>query len=160
MRGHQLGEVRIVAKRALNRIIAVTACILVGCLAACSMFEPAPKNAPEGLLESTQWQLQQLGAQGAIAGSQPTMTFAKGGAVSGSGSCNRFNGSVTISGKSIAFGPLAATKMSCAEALNAQEASYFKALQEAQWFTVAGATLTMYTKAMEQPLVFFRTEPK
>jgi len=139
--------------------MALTAFIIASGLVGCTNLEPAAKNTPEGLLAGTAWQLQQLGAQGAIENSQPTLEFAPGNKVSGTGSCNQFNGSVTITGKSITFGPLASTQMACAGALSVQEGSYFKALQQAEWFTVLGKTLTIYTKAMEQPLVFFRTKP-
>ena len=128
--------------------------------AACTTLTPTAANTPEGFLTGTGWQLQQLGAQGAIAGSQPTLAFVGAGKVSGTGSCNQFNGPVTVNGKSITFGALASTRMACADALNTQEATYFKALQQAEWFTVAGSTLTIYTKAMDQPLVYFRTSPK
>jgi heat shock protein HslJ len=134
---------------------ALVLCAVTGC----STLTPTPRNAPEGLLEGTGWQLQQLGAQGAIAGNQPTLSFAQMGRVSGTGSCNQFNGPVTVSGKSIAFGALASTRMACSDALNKQESTYLKALGQAEWFTVAGSTLTIYTKAMDQPLVFFRTSP-
>jgi heat shock protein HslJ len=143
----------------VRRLIALSAIIAAAGIAGCKNLEPLPRDTPEGLLGGTSWQLQQLGAQGAIAGTQPTLVFASAGKVSGTGSCNQFNGTVTIDGKSITFSPLATTRMACAEALNAQEARYLKALQQAQWFTVAGNTLTIYTKAMEQPLVFFRSKP-
>jgi heat shock protein HslJ len=143
----------------VHRLISFFAIVAVAGIAGCKSLEPLPKDAPEGLLGGTSWQLQQLGAQGAIVGSQPTLVFAPSGKVSGTGSCNQFNGTVTIDGKSITFGPLATTRMACADALNTQEATYLKALQQAQWFTVAGNTLTIYTKAMEQPLVYFRSKP-
>ena len=143
----------------VRRLISRSAFLALVGIAGCKSLEPLPKDTPEGLLGGTSWQLQQLGAQGAIAGSQPTLVFASAGKVSGSGSCNQFNGTVTIDGKSITFSPLATTRMACAQALNAQEAAYLKALQQAQWFTVAGNTLTIYTKAMEQPLVYLRSKP-
>jgi heat shock protein HslJ len=143
----------------LSTIVSLIGVAILSSLSACSTLTPAPKNLPEGLLEGTGWQLQQLGAQGAIAGNQPTLSFAQLGKVSGTGSCNQFNGPVTVNGKSITFGALASTRMACSEALNKQEAAYFKALGQAEWFTVAGSTLTIYTKAMDQPLVFFRTSP-
>lgn len=143
---------------AVRFFVSLSALIAVAGIAGCKSLEPLPKDSPEGLLGGTSWQLQQLGGQGAIAGSQPTLVFASAGKVSGTGSCNQFNGTVTIDGKSITFSPLATTRMACAEALNAQEAAYLKALQQAQWFTVAGNTLTIYTKSMEQPLVYFRSK--
>lgn len=145
--------------KTICRLISLGAIFAVAGIAGCKSLEPLPKNTPEGLLGGTSWQLQQLGAHGAIAGSQPTLVFAEAGKVSGTASCNQFSGTVAIDGKSITFSPLATTRMACAEALNAQEATYLKALQEAQWFTVAGNTLTIYTKAMSQPLVYFRSKP-
>ncbi len=124
---------------------------------ACSALVVPPKNTSEGLLTNTSWQLQQLGGQGAIAGNQPTLSFVEAGRVTGSGSCNQFNGAVTVNGKSITFGVLASTKMACSNALNAQESTYFNALTQAEWFTVFGSTLTIYTKVIDQPLVFLRT---
>lgn len=143
----------------VRRLISLGAVVAVAGIAGCNSLQPLPKDAPQGLLGGTSWQLQQLGAKGAIAGSQPTLVFRSAGKVSGTGSCNQFNGTVTIDGKSITFSPLATTRMSCADPLNAQEAAYLKALQQAQWFTVAGNTLTIYTKATEQPLVYFRSKP-
>jgi heat shock protein HslJ len=137
-----------------------TAAVALGMLSiACNQLMPAKNNSPEGMLAGTAWQLQLLGTQGAIETQQPTLEFNKGNKVGGSGSCNRFTGTVTISGKAIAFSPLAATKMACADALNRQETTYFAALQQAEWFLISGTTLTIYTRSMDQPLVFFRTQP-
>jgi len=126
----------------------------------CASTRQTTGNDPQGLLAGTGWQLQTLGASGALAEPQPTLEFARPDKVSGSGSCNRFNGSVTVTGKSITFGPLASTRMACADALNQQESLYFKALAQAQWFTIGGTTLTIYTKAMDEPLVFSHTNPQ
>ena len=133
--------------------------LAIAALSACGLMVGPAKNTPEGLLSGTGWRLVQLGSQGAIEGNQPTLSFAEAGKVSGSGSCNQFNGPVTVNGKSISIGVLASTRMACSGALNAQEATYFKALQQAEWFTVLGNSLTIYTKAMDQPLTFLRTSP-
>ncbi len=47
--------------------------LAIAALSACGLMSVPPKNTPEGLLGGTGWQLQQLGGQGAIAGSQPTL---------------------------------------------------------------------------------------
>jgi len=141
----------------LLRLVSIALATVV-CLA-CSTLVVPPKSSPDSLL-ATGWQLQQLGGQGAIAGNQPTLSFVEAGTVTGSGSCNQFNGPVTVNGKSITFGTLASTRMACSNALNAQESTYFKALTQAEWFIVFGSTLTIYTKATDQPLVFFRTTPQ
>jgi len=139
------------------RAWAAALCVLA---VGCTQLMPQKSNSPEGLLAGTAWQLQLLGTQGALEAQQPTLEFDKGDKISGSGSCNRFNGTVAISGKAMSIGPLASTRMACAPALNQQEQTYFTALQQAEWFLVAGTTLTIYTRSMDQPLVFFRTRPQ
>jgi heat shock protein HslJ len=138
----------------------VSTAALCGLLFGCARFMPPKNGSPEGLLAGTAWQLQMLGTQGALEAQQPTLAFDKGNKISGSGSCNHFNGTVTISGKAMSISPLAATRMACAPALNQQEQAYFAALQQAEWFLVAGTTLTIYTRSMDQPLVFVRTQPQ
>ena len=143
--------------RVATRTLAIA---LALCVVGCKELLPANSTSPEGMLEGTAWQLQLLGTQGALEAQQPTLEFDKGNKISGTGSCNHFNGTVTISGKSMSVGPLASTRMACAAALNQQEQTYFAALQQAEWFLIAGTTLTIYTRAMDQPLVFFRTQPQ
>jgi heat shock protein HslJ len=62
-----------------------------------------------------------------------------------------------ISGRSIEFGPLAATKMACMDdAANAQEVRYLEALQRAERFAFDGPALRIYSAGMERPLRFAR----
>ncbi len=109
-------------------------------------------------LTGSRWQLQTLGAAAALVSAGLTLEFAPSDRVSGTSSCNRFNGTATASGKSVTFGPLATTRMACADAINRQEATYFKALTEAEWFVIHEGTLTIYTKVIDLPLVFVRSE--
>ena len=131
-------------------------CAVGGCAGASNEL----KQTPQQLLAGTAWQLVELGNDGVLAPARPTLEFTAPGMVSGSGSCNRFSGSVTLSGEGISFGPLAATRMACAEQVDAQEARYFKALEGAQRFVVEGDTLAIHSKVMDQPMVFIRTPPK
>ena len=64
-------------------------------------------------LAGTSWKLEDLGGTPALAGVEVTLEFPEAGKASGRASCNRFMGTVEISGPSIKFGPLAATKMAC-----------------------------------------------
>ncbi len=59
----------------------------------------------------------------------PEIVFGADGRVSGSSGCNRFNGSVTVDGKALSFGPLASTRMACPGPLDAQERAFFGALE-------------------------------
>jgi len=74
-----------------------------------------------------------------------TADFANG-KVSGSGGCNRFNGSYKTTGNQLKIGPLASTFKACEEAIMTQEANYFKALQGAQRYEVNKDGLQIFYK--------------
>jgi heat shock protein HslJ len=87
---------------------------------------------------------------------QATLEFPEPGRVAGNASCNRFVGSVEITGQMIKIGSLGSTKMACAEAVNIQEMKYLKALESAERVTIDGTTLQIFSKGMEKPLRFTR----
>src|SRR5215472_4668290 len=86
-------------------------------LIACSSHDHEPANSssaiPEVSLVGTEWLLRDLGGTPALASPQATLAFPEAGHVAGNGSCNRFTGSVEISGNTLKFGPLASTRMAC-----------------------------------------------
>lgn len=110
-------------------------------------------------LQGTAWRLEDLGGEGALDTAEATLEFPEVGRVAGSGSCNRFFGSVEISGESIRFGQMGSTRMSCEEAVNNQESKYFQALGAAERFTLEATTLLIYSRGMDKPLRFARKEP-
>jgi putative lipoprotein len=116
-------------------------------------------QAPSGSLWGTAWVLQDLGGTAVADQVQATLQFPDEGKVAGSGSCNRFFGSVQVSGQSITFGALGSTRMACAEAVMAQEGAYLKALQNAERYTIEGSSLLIYSKGMDRPLRFSRAGP-
>jgi heat shock protein HslJ len=113
-------------------------------------------QASAGELPGTSWRLEDLGGESALEGVETTLEFPEAGKVAGRASCNRFFGTVEISGQSIKFGPLAATKMSCGDAADTQERKYLGALQKAERFAVDGPALLIYSTGMERPLRFAR----
>jgi heat shock protein HslJ len=98
-------------------------------LAACAADAPAQSESPLG-----DWVAEDILGGGVIDDLQTTLTLTET-SVTGFGGCNRFNGSATLTGESIALGPVAATRMACAaEAANNQEVKFFDALtQVATW---------------------------
>jgi putative lipoprotein len=119
----------------------------------------APTEAGvEGGLRGTAWRLEDLGGVGVVDRVEATLEFLEDGKVVGRGSCNRFAGAVEISGQAMKFGPLASTKMACPEAVMNQEDRYLKALQDAERFEQDASKLRIYSKGMEQPLLFVRKE--
>jgi heat shock protein HslJ len=115
----------------------------------------APSSTPPPKLTGTQWTLEDLGGKPVIASSRATLTFPEDGRAAGNGSCNRFTGTVDITGSTIKFGPLAATRMMCDPASTNQESEYLKALAGAEKYEVQNRlTLYLYVHGLQQPLRF------
>lgn len=105
-------------------------------------------------LWGTAWRLESLAGAEVLDGAQATLQFPSEGHASGNGSCNRFNGVVTVEGNTIRFGGLAATRKACAETLMRQEDAYFAALRKAERFEVDGEALRIYAAGRAEPLQF------
>jgi heat shock protein HslJ len=132
-------------------------------LAAACATQPPPATdtravqSPAVDLPGTSWKLEDLGGTPALPGVEVTLEFPEAGKASGRASCNRYMGTVEISGQSIKFGPLAATKMACVDAAaTAQETKYLDALQKAERFAFDGPALLIDSTGMERPLRFSR----
>lgn len=69
-----------------------------------------------------------------------------GGRVSGSGGCNRFNGSYSTKGSQLSIGPLASTFKACEESVMNQETTYLKALEAAERYEVSDQGLQIFYK--------------
>lgn len=84
------------------------------------------------------------GVVSVAAGTDPTAIFDAAGTVSGDASCNQFNGPAVVDGTSIAIGPLASTKMACADpAASEQETAYLAALEAATTVQLQGSKLEL-----------------
>lgn len=108
-------------------------------------------------LSGTSWRLEDLGGAGVIDRVEATLEFAVDGRVAGRGSCNRYFGSVTITGQTIAFGQIGSTKMACPPAVADQEDKFIKALSQAQRFEIRDTMLMISYAGSEKPLRFVRT---
>jgi heat shock protein HslJ len=113
--------------------------------------------AQAATLMGTERVLRDLAGAPALEKPEATLGFPEGGHAAGNGSCNRFNGSVTISGTSIKFGPLASTRKACMEnGISEQEDRYLKALGAATRYERQGETLLIYFEGSDKPLTFRR----
>ncbi|MGH8646061.1 MAG: META domain-containing protein [Gammaproteobacteria bacterium] len=109
-------------------------------------------------LVGTKWRLEDLAGAGVMDTVQTTLEFSEGGKVSGDGSCNQFHGTVAFDGGTITFGPLAATRKFCGEAVMNQENQYLAALREAQRFEIKEPFLYIFAAGRSQPLRFIGTK--
>ena len=74
----------------------------------------------EWMLESLRWNNTSYG----IEGKAPSIQFMDEERVSGNGGCNNFTGGYSISGRTISFGALAATKMLCQDSEELESAFF------------------------------------
>lgn len=111
-----------------------------------------------GDLAGSSWVLEDLNGAGVVEGTHVTLDFAEKGRATGNGSCNRYFSTVEISGTSIRFGAVGATRMACATPVSLQEVKYFEALEAAHRFTVEGSTLSIFG-GESRPLRFTRAAP-
>jgi heat shock protein HslJ len=107
-------------------------------------------------LAGTKWRLEDLAGKGVVDRAQATLEFTGDGFASGKGSCNQFRGPVTVSGETIAFGPLVATRMFCGDAVSNQETAYLAALDAAERWEIKEPFLYIYAAGSQEPLRFIR----
>lgn len=112
-------------------------------LAACHSAPPgeaAPVASPVGV----EWTLASLGGQpaGKGAGGRPATLLLTdiSGRASGFAGCNQFSGTYTLSGTSLSFGPLALTRMACADG-DDLERRYTMALEQTTTFKATSKRL-------------------
>lgn len=108
-------------------------------------------------LPGTEWVLTDFAGTPALSGGKVTLAFAEGGRVAGNGSCNRFTGSAVITGDTLKLGPLASTRMACADNdVSRQEDTYLKALGAATRYAYQEPYLLIYAEGFDKPLRFTR----
>jgi heat shock protein HslJ len=153
------GEEGLVTARSCVAFLALVGLVGTGCAADGPRVAQTAAGGDGGGLVGTAWRLEDLGGAGVPDRVEATLEFPEAGKVAGSGSCNRFFGTVEISGESIKISPLGSTRMACAEAVGIQEGKYLKALQDAERFTRDGSALLIHCKGMAKPLRFMRKKP-
>lgn len=96
---------------------------------------PTPTVPAGPTLEGITWQLRDT-----IPGSTITAFF-RGGTVNGSGGCNTYNGSYTVSAENLSVGSLSTTGQLCSQELMDQESQYLAVLTAAQRYAFEGSEL-------------------
>jgi len=133
-------------------VTAVAALTIMGCSQP-AVSQPAASFGGATAVPGTSWVLRDL--SGVTLGTGvPTIDFGTDGTVSGSAGCNTFNGTYTVEGSSISFGPLASTKMACPEADMAVETAFLAGLAgatswsiQAEMLKLEGASTLNFTPA-------------
>ena len=113
-------------------------------------------------LEGTTWQLKFYVVDEEITpiieGSEVTAIF-EGDAVSGSGGCNNYNGTVAVDGSNLTVSGVASTMMACNEPAGVmdQEAAFLSQLENAASFELGGSTLIV-ANADNEPIMLFAVQ--
>jgi heat shock protein HslJ len=81
-----------------------------------------------------------------LAGTEITALFGQEGNLSGNTGCNNYMSDFKVNDSAIEIGPVAATRMFCAEpeGIMEQEGAYLAALEKAKWFEIKGDALTLF----------------
>ncbi len=101
------------------------------------------------------WVLTKIGEK-SLSGDKPFIEFERENMrASGDAGCNRFSGGFTVSGSSLNFSPIAATKRACANAdANRLESAFLQVLDETTRFEIQDDTLKFY--ANDKLIMMFR----
>ena len=99
-------------------------------------------------LETTYWKAVEIAGKPVPpppAKREAHLVFEAGGRVSGSDSCNRLSGTVTIKDANMSFGRMAGTLMACMDSAGIEQ-PFRSALENAARFTLAGDRLELFDK--------------
>lgn len=129
----------------------------VKAVVACRQASTSPTQVSEQLTNS-EWVLEDLGDAAAIASPQkPTLRFISSDRIAGQGGCNSYSANFQLDGVRLAVNTLVATKRACVDPqVQEQESRYFRALENAQWVSLEGAYLLIYSEEFNVPLRFSR----
>ena len=89
-------------------------------------------------LPGTSWTVVELDGTALKAEKLPTIEFDKGGNISGDASCNRYGGSCTIEGNTIAVSRQRVTLRMCDDETMKRERQFLRILQAAQTWEITG----------------------
>ena len=90
----------------------------------------------------TEWALQASRAR-TPPGFGVTAIFSEDFSVGGFGGCNQYNGGYSVDGDAIVIGPLAATRMACADDVMEVENAFLNAMEAVDLMAIDGQTLTL-----------------
>ena len=113
-------------------------------------------GAPLGSLRGSEWRLVRLGETPIEA--EATIAFASDGTASGNSGCNRFSGSLEEDGETIAFGPLASTRMACPDPQMSVETGFLQALGTARRAVAHHLVMAFLDEEMKVIAQFARTD--
>jgi heat shock protein HslJ len=128
--------------------------MLVGCRTA----EPDPPPTPDARLFDTEWELVSLNGAPLIEGKAITLRFGEA-SLEGTGGCNIYGGSYTVSEDRLSVSDLYATEMACMEpeGIMDQEQVYLQILNTVIRYRLDAGQLELYDGVGSPVLIFAAT---
>lgn len=137
----------------LGKITKVAAALAFLCVAAPLASSPSPATtgiaAANGIvgLEDTTWNLTRLGEKDVVASENQRRPYiildSSNKRVTGSGGCNRLNGTYTLEKQNIHFGPIASTMMACPSGMELED-NFLHALDKSHRWKIQGNELELW----------------
>ncbi|MDO5736888.1 MAG: META domain-containing protein [Propionibacteriaceae bacterium] len=136
--------------------LAASLLLMTGCATAVPAGESHtnPASGAKDELSGTAWVLESMGGASKDEATTMTVQFTAEGSISGSGGCNRFMGTFTMTGDDLSIEPQGTTMMACEPAVMELETSFLEALQGAKSYAVDGEKLTLSDASEKELLVF------
>jgi len=106
-----------------------------------------PALAVPSDLVDTHWLVTSIGGDPVMQDTELTFSIAPDHRAGGNGGCNSYFAEASFEEKGLAFGPIAGTRMACAEAIMAQETRFFAALDATRGYEVSGDALKLLDAA-------------
>jgi putative lipoprotein len=114
-------------------------------------------TVPDGLLETT-WRAERIGSDPALPGIDSTLTISRDMRAGGRGGCNSYFAQVAISGETVRFSAIAATRMAClSTTAMTQETAFFVALGAAQRWRIEDDRLLLLDEGGNELVRFSRS---
>jgi putative lipoprotein len=114
-------------------------------------------------LENTTWRVTRLGDKDVVANQNQRAPYivlqSSEHRVSGSGGCNRINGTYTLEKQTIRFGPIASTMMACPKGMDTEK-DFMQALDAVRKWKIQGDELEFYGEDGNLLVRFETNEPK
>jgi heat shock protein HslJ len=102
------------------------------------------------------WRVDSVAGAAAFDTARTELVFAADGSVSTTIGCNRMAGAPQIDGTRLRFGPLATTRMACAQPLMVLESRYAAALAATRSYRIEASTLRLLDEAGAEQVVSSR----
>ncbi|MGO1118429.1 META domain-containing protein [Rhodovibrionaceae bacterium A322] len=109
---------------------------------------------PSSLYGKT-WVAESIFGKPVVDASRSSIEFQPDGKVNGRGGCNSYFGTYEIDQGILSFGPLGATRMACAPALDDQEMRFFDALSRGLDIKTKNGGLYLFAEGESAPVVLF-----